>query len=113
LKGFQNIFRDDSRTFGTTDIGRESTLCVERLVNDLPLVLGKSMPDQNCEPGFQAQNGHRQCFSGGNKDARKTASSRDSDWQENEALAIDRQTSVRGSQLLHCKGKEELCPLVR
>jgi hypothetical protein len=45
LKDFAGLLIGSSRTFGTTDIGRKSTLCVEWQVNDLRQTLTKSMPD--------------------------------------------------------------------
>jgi hypothetical protein len=35
LKDIAELFVNNSATFKTTDRGRKSTLCVERLVNDL------------------------------------------------------------------------------
>jgi hypothetical protein len=56
---------DDWRTFKTTDRRRKSTLCLRWHVNDLPLPLAKSMPDQVGESrSLGAKNGRRQLFSG-------------------------------------------------
>jgi len=71
-------------------------------VNDLRQTLAKSMPCPSREPGVLEQNEHRgNVFLENFIYERTTASSRNLDSQKNAAVAIDRQTSVRGSQLPH------------
>jgi hypothetical protein len=64
LKDFAELFKNNPRTFKPACGGRKLTPCVEWQVNNLRFPLGKSMPEQNCEPKVRGRNGHRQLFSG-------------------------------------------------
>jgi hypothetical protein len=67
------------------------------------------MPDQNCEPGVLAQNGHRHCcFLEETKTECPTASSRNLNRQKDEALVGGRQVSSDRSHLSHMAGAKKL-----